>query len=872
VSSWAINDYAFNANVSLPANAALGIFSAQAYSTSYGTGGDDTAAIQAACNAAATAGGGVAFLPPPKSGTLNVSSTIVLGSGVSLVGASGGVTITVVPGSQLNWVISPLTATASDPVTICAINYRSLTLGGNTYNTFNPASPVSLANGGSLINVNLIADTNPGGSRQYGLMLNAVSGFTVDNVGVYGFIQGISVWDSYDTLIRRVTGNTGQATVAVNRACYNTMLDSCTGFNANAADPFYVTASNFTFPVSTTVNLSPMFTKIVDCHGYGTAAYAVYLGGVAYANLTSSTGDTTSGLYQTVTVNGTPCFGVLTDTGAVNSLAVTGPITNTGTATNPVIGLSTPLAVTYGGTGSTTANLTGAGGIAVTGTWPNQTLTLGAASTLNQVSWFSVKDYGATGNGSTDDTTSIQNAINACSTAGGGWVWIPRGTYKLSTTLTLPSKVSLVGQGADQSVFAFTQTTTSCVQLSSGAVYNTITGIYFNPQNVCTSGGCITAPNANNYLYIDQCTFAQTYWNGIELYGNSTAACLGVIITRCYFSSGAASHDSISIGVVSSTYSCADVWIYACTLGGQSGNNSGIHLQNAQGFYIGFVDIFQNGYGLLIDPPSGVSCYNGFIFDMDCDLSGGSAVYMNPANSSTAKIYQICFTNCWSAGSQGVGISMNPNNYACIIDTISFVQQRCLNNSTVSNTYGWLLGGGCTNINISNSMIIGNKGTGIILANTNNDVTIIGNRIGNDTLPGGSTYTGQTYGIVVNTAPASLLISGNDFGTGTTANSTSAILLSATGAGVRIKGNFGVNRGWIATPTITLNTATQNTTGFDCIYSFYGGAVTGIYLGGTSGGLTATGQTTGMLYVAAGSWFQVNGTTAPTCQQFAADS
>ena len=43
--------------------------------------------------------------------------------------------------------------------------------------------------------------------------------------------------------------------------------------------------------------------------------------------------------------------------------------------------------------------------------------------------------YGAVGDGSTDDTTAIQAAIDAANTAG-AWVYFPPGTYKVTSTLT----------------------------------------------------------------------------------------------------------------------------------------------------------------------------------------------------------------------------------------------------------------------------------------------------------------------------------------------------------------------------------------------------------------------------------------------------
>jgi hypothetical protein len=59
---------------------------------------------------------------------------------------------------------------------------------------------------------------------------------------------------------------------------------------------------------------------------------------------------------------------------------------------------------------------------------------------------FNVKDYGALGNGSHDDTEAIRKAIEACVAAGGGIVFFPAGTY-LTAKQTLPSLVTLAGSG-----------------------------------------------------------------------------------------------------------------------------------------------------------------------------------------------------------------------------------------------------------------------------------------------------------------------------------------------------------------------------------------------------------------------------------------
>ena len=66
----------------------------------------------------------------------------------------------------------------------------------------------------------------------------------------------------------------------------------------------------------------------------------------------------------------------------------------------------------------------------------------------------SVKDFGAVGDGSNDDTTAIQAAINAVQTAGGGTVFFPPGTYKTTVPLTISSYVNLIGSNLAASIIS----------------------------------------------------------------------------------------------------------------------------------------------------------------------------------------------------------------------------------------------------------------------------------------------------------------------------------------------------------------------------------------------------------------------------------
>ena len=57
----------------------------------------------------------------------------------------------------------------------------------------------------------------------------------------------------------------------------------------------------------------------------------------------------------------------------------------------------------------------------------------------------SVKDFGAVGDGTTDDTAAIQAAIDAVQTAGGGTVYVPKGQYKTTDVIRITGKVNLIG-------------------------------------------------------------------------------------------------------------------------------------------------------------------------------------------------------------------------------------------------------------------------------------------------------------------------------------------------------------------------------------------------------------------------------------------
>lgn len=108
----------------------------------------------------------------------------------------------------------------------------------------------------------------------------------------------------------------------------------------------------------------------------------------------------------------------------------------------------------------------------------------------------SVKDFGAVGDGVTDDTAAINLFLAVCATGQGGY--IPSGTYKFTSALTTISgnSISIVGDGASSILIYGGVSTTPGNLLSIGdgaAVYDNIQLLNFRIDStpVLTSGAAV---------------------------------------------------------------------------------------------------------------------------------------------------------------------------------------------------------------------------------------------------------------------------------------------------------------------------------------------------------------------------------------------
>ena len=129
--------------------------------------------------------------------------------------------------------------------------------------------------------------------------------------------------------------------------------------------------------------------------------------------------------------------------------------------------------------------------------------------------YFNVKDYGAAGDGTTDDTNSIQNAMDAAH-IDGGTVYIPAGTY-LTSTITAYKDVSILGDNKAASILKASPGTTDV--------------IYYSDTTTQDPNSNVTYLRANFDKFQIDCN--NTGANGISIIRAPTGHIDGVAVYNC---------------------------------------------------------------------------------------------------------------------------------------------------------------------------------------------------------------------------------------------------------------------------------------------------------------------------------------------------
>lgn len=292
-----------------------------------------------------------------------------------------------------------------------------------------------------------------------------------------------------------------------------------------------------------------------------------------------------------------------------------------------------------------------------------------------------VLDYGAKGDGSTDDRASIQAAIAAAGTSGvsgrGVDVYFPPGVYAIGATLTMPyNNVMLIGHGWQSTIIYATFTTTDVLQIGDGTSKGGcgIREISVWGNAARTTGAQINV-NAMNDCRIEQFVINNCF-QGILVQGAS----IKVWITK-----GEINNIGVTtgVGIQVTNGAAGDTYVTDIVMSNNPANKPAAGIQVTQTGHMSILrcNITSAIVGLSVNPGSSQDVSYLFIDHSLFDSCGTHGAKFAPTNA-TGRIRSVISVNSWYSGSVttgGAGIEF-AGVASSTIDGLSFIGCRLLNN------------------------------------------------------------------------------------------------------------------------------------------------------------------------------------------------
>jgi Pectate lyase superfamily protein len=481
-------------------------------------------------------------------------------------------------------------------------------------------------------------------------------------------------------------------------------------------------------------------------------------------------------------------------------------------------------------------------GVAVSGT-PSAAQVLMATSS-SAGTWvpreFNVMAFGATGNGTTDDTAAIQAAINACGAAGGGTVFFPPGTYACASALTVTySYVTLRGPGYGFSaVLAYKPgtTRTAAVVFGTTALLQSCNVIDLSIdagasgalQSGSGHGIVFRVNNGTMQNVIVQYTYEDAFH--IALDGEFSATMYDVTMSNCYAQYPGANGLYIDANVENSEFTTCK-FVGGNTLETPTGTYGINCLGNEIKFLNSHCYFWPSGGAIFgldeASAPAVISIIGG-----EYETNGGAGITMTGVNGA-----KIVGADCYA--NTGADITLtNGTEWVEIGESV-------LTSPVARAIYL----SQCTNINIHDNVLTSASTTSGVQIDTSSPVTslvmIHGNVIASSTSGSGSVYLNNcthcdVYGNILayGAAEASSANYNRVYG-----NIVNAGSVTMTGASSYAWGN---SSGSSPLPAVYGGTGVTSLTGYEVLAANSGGtAVTQVSGTGTSGQvLTSQGSST----------------------------
>jgi hypothetical protein len=284
----------------------------------------------------------------------------------------------------------------------------------------------------------------------------------------------------------------------------------------------------------------------------------------------------------------------------------------------------------------------------------------------------SVKDFGAVGDGVADDTVAIQAAISAATSAGGGRIHFPGGTYRITDTLTInAASISLTGDAAYNSVIVLDSTTKNAIDVlcTSTAQYEylygcDISGLTIRPSVSSTGVGLrLSAIGRSRFedLNIRDFSKALSVEGGLD----NNFKNINVNYTRSTPTNDpllSITESERTAGVYQPVYTAS---FQGCVIRGNTNATDTLLITSADG--LAFSDCY---FGNQVDKTLHLKIVNSYItgcYFTNCyfdgaktDRTGGEfAVYVDSGGASV----RVKFTSCYFAnyGTTGVHLGSSAN-------------------------------------------------------------------------------------------------------------------------------------------------------------------------------------------------------------------